>query len=107
MRSDFGVHFKDFFRRFAMDQRDIFFRGLLRTEQVGERDEGRLVFGEQNHAARLIFWSVRVVQVIQIALARPRFFVRDCSVEQFHQVRAVRFEGVGRSQNSGGLVQRK
>ena len=50
---------------------------------------------------------VRVVQIIQIAFARPRFFFRDAGVEQLHQVRAVRVGGVGRSRKPGGFVERE
>ena len=35
------------------DERDVFFERLFGAEQIGERDERRFVFRQQNHAAGL------------------------------------------------------
>ena len=51
--------------------------------------------------------TVRIAQIIQITLARPRFCFGNSVVKQFHQVRAIRIVTVGRSQKSGGFVERK
>ena len=107
MRREPGVHLEFVLRRRSLHEGGVLLERFFGTEQIGQRDERRLGFGEQDDAAGFEIKPVRIHQIIQPAFARPRFAAGDGGVEQLHQIWPLRVVTVGRGQKSGGFVERE
>ncbi len=104
---DFGIDGKLIFRRLAADEGDVAQEGFLAAEEIGERDEHRLGFRQQQHAGSLGVQAVPVHEIGKIALNRPRLAGLDGIVQEFDEGRPGRILAIRRRQHAARLFERE
>src|SRR2546423_8350926 len=98
MWAEFRLYFEGVAFGPSLDEGYVFSIDLFGTEKIRERHQDVFALGQQNHSAGLEIETVRIRQVSQPVLDRPRLLLSDGCMKQLHQVGTGRIVTVRRGQ---------